>query len=85
MNWDKATKKQLLQIALKEDCEFSDKFAAIRELQLRRWTDDMLTDLVRLWGMGQSIISIATELGTEPDVVNMKLQKYGLFKRRVGA
>ncbi|OHR73987.1 hypothetical protein HMPREF3291_05220 [Bacillus sp. HMSC76G11] len=83
LNWECADKKQLIQVAYHEECDLSHKYAAVRELQLRQWNDSMLTDLVKLWGMGLSIFSIAIELGTEPYVVNMKLQQYGLFKRRV--
>jgi hypothetical protein len=35
MNWNKATKKQLLQIALSEDCPLEFKHLAAAELQKR--------------------------------------------------
>lgn len=35
MNFSVATKKQLLQIAMHEDCELDIKYAACRELQRR--------------------------------------------------
>lgn len=35
MNFEKATKEQLLQIALYEDCPMSFKYEACRELQKR--------------------------------------------------
>lgn len=83
MNWDTATKQQLLQIALNENCPLSFKYEAIRELQLNKWTDEMLTDLVRLWGKGFDSFSIAIELGIDQDKVKRKLTQYGLWKRRV--
>lgn len=36
MNFEHATKRQLLQIALYESCPIKDKYAAIRELELRK-------------------------------------------------
>lgn len=85
INWDDATKKQLLQIALHEECGLSDKYAAIRELQINKWSDEMLTDLVRLWGKGFDSFSISIELGIGQAKVKRKLTQYGLWKRRVGA
>ena len=65
MEYQDATKKQLLQIALHEDCSLDDKYEVCRELQMRQWHDDYLTDLVRLWGKGYTLFSIAIELGLD--------------------
>lgn len=78
-----ATKEQLLTIALYEDCELDYKYAACRELQLRKWHDDMLTDLVRLWGKGYTAFDIAIELGVSENTVIYQLRKYGLRGKRV--
>lgn len=51
MNWSIANKQQLLQIAMNENCELESKYESVRELQLR-WTQDMLTDVVIMYGRG---------------------------------
>lgn len=84
VNWETATKKQLLQIALHEDCELEYKYTACRELQLRyQWIEEMTTELVLLYGKGYTPLFIATELGVEEHVIYKKLNQLGLWKRRV--
>ena len=83
MYYEDATRKQLLQIALHEDCPINDKYEAVRELQLRQFTDDMLPDLVKLWGSGLSAFEIGIELGIPQSTVIGRLQKYNLYGKRV--
>jgi hypothetical protein len=83
MHFEDATKEQLLQIALWEDCPIEYKYEAAAELQMRQWRDDYLKDLVRLWGEGKSSFQIAIELGIDRNVVYWQLEKYGLYGRRV--
>jgi hypothetical protein len=83
MECEFATKRQLLQIALYEDCSIDDKYAVCRELQLRQWREDMLEDLVLLYAKGFTPLFIAAELGIEEYTVRNKINQYGL-KRRVG-
>lgn len=82
VHFEDATKKQLIHICLVEECPIDYKYQAARELQLRQWHDDYLTDLVRLWGIGMTAFQIAIELGIEHNVVNYQLQKNGLFRKR---
>jgi hypothetical protein len=82
-HFEDATKEQLLQIALYEDCPLDYKYAAARELELRKWREDMLTDLVRLWAKGYTAFQIAIELGIEENAVKWQLEKHGLYKKRV--
>lgn len=77
-----ASKKQLLTIALHEDCELDLKYAACRELQLRKWQEHMVTDLVKLWGQGYSSFNISIELGVSEPTVKGKLLEYGLYGKR---
>lgn len=84
MYFEDATKHQLLQICLWEDCSIDDKFEAARELQIRQWNDDYLLDLVKLWGAGKTSFEIAMELGVEQNVVSWQLEKHDLYGRRVG-
>lgn len=77
-----ASKEQLLTIALHEDCELDLKYAACRELQLRKWNDEMLTDLVILYGKGYTIFDIAIELGVDENTVIWQLRKHGLRGKR---
>jgi hypothetical protein len=83
MEWHTATKKQLIQICINEDCSFEDKYEAARELQLRQWRDEYLTDLVRLWGEGKSSPQIAWELGIDKQAVAWQLEKYELYGSRI--
>ncbi|KQL20479.1 hypothetical protein AN957_19075 [Cytobacillus solani] len=83
MHFEDATKEQLIQICLWEECSIDYKFEAARELQLREWNDDYLKDLVRLWGEGKSSFQIAIELGIDRNVVYWQLEKHGLYGRRI--
>jgi hypothetical protein len=83
MDFTDATKKQLLTIALYEECPLDDKYAAIRELQLKNWGPLFLQKLVKYWGMGLSDKQIADKFGVEIWEVKKQLQKYNLYKSRV--
>lgn len=82
MRWHKATKEQLLQIALSEKCPVSFKYEACRNLRLR-WSNDMLQDLVCMYGKGEPSWYIAEYLGTTERTVEEMIKNYKL--RRVGA
>jgi DNA-binding protein Fis len=82
IQFEDATKRQLLQIALREDCSLDNKYEAVRELQLRQWNDSMLQDLVLLFGRGLSPFDVAIELGLDEYTVRKKLDQYGLKRRR---
>jgi hypothetical protein len=82
IRYEEATKRQLLQIALREDCSLDDKYAAVRELQLRQWNDTMLQELVLLYGRGFSPFDISIELGINEYMVWNKVNEYGLKRRR---
>jgi hypothetical protein len=83
MDFENATKKQLLTIALYEDCSLDDKYAVCRELQLKTWGPHFLQRLVKYWGMGLTDIQIADKFGVEIWEVTTQLQKYNLYKSRV--
>jgi hypothetical protein len=83
MDFADATKKQLLTIALHEECPLDDKYAAIRELQLKTWGPLFLQKLVKYWGMGLSDKQIADKFGVEIWEVKKQLQKYNLYGTRI--
>jgi hypothetical protein len=83
MNFENANKKQLLQIALNENCPLEYKYEAARELQLKTWSSSFLLKLVRYWGMGLSEVEIAERFGVEVWEVKKQLQRYNLFGKRV--
>ena len=84
MNYmEDATRKQLLQIALYEDCPIDYKYAACRELQIRQWQDWMITDMVLMWSKGWRTVDIAAELGVDLYVLEWQMSKRGLFGKRV--
>lgn len=85
MYFEDATKKQLLQIALWEECPIDYKYEAAAELQMRQWHDDYLQDLVRLWGEGKTSFQIAVELNIDIQAVVYRLSKYNLFGKRLKA
>lgn len=78
-----ANRKQLLQIALHENCSLDYKYEAATELQVRKWRDDMLPELIRLWGQGKSIFEISIEMEIPESTVHKRIQKYNLFGKRV--
>lgn len=82
--FEDATKKQLIHICLYEECSLDEKYEAARELQIRQWRDDYLIDLLRLWGQNKSIFEIAIEMGLEKGQIEWKLEKLGLYGKRVG-
>ena len=81
--FEDATRQQLLTIALYDNCSLADKYEAVRELQMRQWHDDLLPQLVSLWGSGHSTFEIGIELGLPESTVKGRLTKYGLYKKRV--
>lgn len=83
MNFEDATKKQLLQIALNEDCPLEYKYEALKELQLKTWGSVFLQKLVKYWGQGLTEIQIADRFGVEVWEVKKQLQKYNLYGKRV--
>jgi ATP/maltotriose-dependent transcriptional regulator MalT len=83
--FEDATKEQLITICLYEDCPLEYKYEAARELEIRKWREEMLTDLVRLWAKGYSTFDIAIELGVDENTVKWQLQKHGLYRKRVRA
>jgi hypothetical protein len=82
--FDSATKTQLIAVCLYEDCPLDFKYEALRELQLR-WTNQLLPELIKLYGTGMNLSSIADELGVDPYTVRNKLKQFKVYKRRVGA
>jgi hypothetical protein len=83
MEFENATKKQLLTICLHEDCPLEYKYESLRELQLKNWGPHFLQKLVKYWGMGLTDIQIADKFGVEIWEVTTQLQKYNLYKSRV--
>ena len=83
MFFEDASKRQLLQIALWEECPIDYKYEAAAELQMRQWHDDYLQDLVRLWGEGKTSFQIAVELNIDIQAVVYRLDKYKLYGKRV--
>lgn len=58
-----ATKQQLLQIALFEDCEIDLKYAALRELNDRYIPEEIRADIIYRLGICTNIKQVATENG----------------------
>jgi hypothetical protein len=83
MNFDEATKKQLLTICLFEECPLEYKYESIRELQLKNWGPTFLQKLLKYWGMGYSEESIAEKFGVEQWEIKKQLLKYNLYGSRV--
>jgi len=63
MNFENATKEQLLQIALHEPCELEYKYEAIKQLHYRQIPEDVQADILYRFGIGIEIEDIASENG----------------------
>jgi hypothetical protein len=84
LNFEEATKKQLLAIALfDDDCPLEYKYECARELQLKTWGPIFLQKLVKYWGMGLSDVQIAEKFGVEEWEIHKQLLKYNLYGSRV--
>jgi DNA-binding NarL/FixJ family response regulator len=81
---DFATKEQLLQIAMFEDCEIDLKYAAVRELQNQRkkQKDDYLQQIVYLFGKGLIVPQIAKQLCISNQKVEKVINQKCLWKTR---
>lgn len=83
MNWGKANKNQLLQVAFEEVCPIEFKYRAASELQMR-WNNNMLTDVVIMYGKGYTPKEIADYLGISREMVGGIISKYDLRRAKVG-
>jgi hypothetical protein len=83
MDYSKATKQQLLQIAIDEHCPVEFKYRACSELQMR-WTEDMLTEVVIMYGKGYKPKEIAEYLGVSREMIGGIVSKYNLKRARNG-
>lgn len=71
LDFSKATKQQLLQIAQSEECPIDFKYRACSEMQKRRKKIDYLQQIVYLFGMGLLVPQIAEVLS----ISHMKVEK----------
>lgn len=85
MDYELATRRQLIVIALYENCPLSVKYDALRELDLRKWSNIHLQKLLKYWGAGLTQDEIAEKLGLEFDTIGYYLRKYNLYGKRVTA
>lgn len=86
LDMSEAPKKLLFHICFHEHDDRDNQYEALRELQLRRWSDIHLQKLVKWWGQGKTAKWIAVQLGVDEEVVKWQLQNNGLYGvRRVGA
>ncbi|MEY9096322.1 hypothetical protein [Paenibacillus sp. RC84] len=72
-----ATKEQLLIVALDPDNDLQVRYEVTRELQRRRWSPLMVTDLVRLYPR-MFPDEIAEMLGTTVQMVSYQAKALGL-------
>ena len=83
MNFENATKNQLLQIALYEDCPLDYKYQAIKELQYRHIPEDIQADIMYQFGVGKSAEEIAEENGLSVfEIASFIRQKYQRGKKK---
>jgi hypothetical protein len=82
MDWIKADKKQLLQIALSEDCPIEFKYRAVLELQERKKKKDYLPQIVYLFGMGLLVPDIAKALFLSHQKVEKIINQKELWRTR---
>ena len=73
MNFQDASKQQLLTISFDENNSLEDRYEAVKELESRKvqkhWKDYMISSLVLMWARGASVGEIAKELRVNPGQV----------------
>lgn len=86
MDWQKASKRQLLQIALQENCPLDLKYKAVSELQERPFRpkhDERFHKVISLFGQGYFLYEIANIVGWSDYRVQRFIERYGLWKGRL--
>ncbi len=77
VNFSRATKQQLYQIATDNGTELEYRYAAARELQKRKFKPSMLPDLLRLYPK-MLPVEVAEHLGVPYQTVEAMAAKLGL-------
>jgi hypothetical protein len=83
LNFTKANKRQLLQIAQSESCPLDYKYQACLELLKRRNKVDYVPQIVYLFGMGLLVPEIADSLSISHMKVEAIINRKELWKTRL--
>jgi hypothetical protein len=85
LKWEKASREQLLQVALHEDCEIEYKYKACSILQYQRHLNkaDHLQEIVYLFSKGLLVPEIAIILNVTSQHVEKIINQKNLWKSRL--
>jgi DNA invertase Pin-like site-specific DNA recombinase len=85
MNWHQATREQLLQVALDEDCSFDYKYKACSILQYQQHLNkaDHLQEIVYLFAKGMLVSEIAKVLSISHQHVEKIINQKELWRTRL--
>jgi DNA invertase Pin-like site-specific DNA recombinase len=85
LRWNEATREQLLQVALDEDCSFDYKYKACSILQYQQHLNktDYLQEIVYLFSKGLRVPEIARILSITHQHVEKIINQKQLWKTRL--
>lgn len=78
------SKQKLYDIATDDSQSLDDRYAAAREMQARRFKDDMVLPLVKMYPH-MDVSDIAKELNIPPQTVGTMAHRLGLKRRMPNA
>jgi hypothetical protein len=87
MDYSKATKQQLLQIAMNETCSLNDKYQALRELQHRKhsmkMTEEKKAAIVYHWTKGLTVKELRYKFDVSKRDIEEMIDKHKLWRGRL--
>jgi hypothetical protein len=91
MEWEAATKQQLLQITLNETCSLNDKYQALRELQQRykrdkysmKMTEEKKAAIVYYWTKGLTVEQLRVRFDVNMRDIEKMIDQYKLWRGRL--
>jgi hypothetical protein len=91
MEWEQATKTQLIQIATDETCSLNDKYQALRELQQRykrdkysmKMTEEKKAAIVYYWTKGLSVEQLRVRFDVNMRDIENMIDQYKLWRGRL--
>jgi predicted HTH transcriptional regulator len=91
MDFEAATKQQLLQIAMNEKCSLNDKYQALRELQQRdkrnkynmKMTEEKKALIIYHWTKGLTVKELRNQFDISKRDIEEMIDKHKLWRGRL--
>jgi hypothetical protein len=91
MEWEQATKTQLIQIATDENCSLDDKYQSLRELQQRykrdkysmKMTEEKKAAIVYYWTKGLTVEQLRVRFDVNMRDIEKMIDQYKLWRGRL--